>query len=582
MTRSTYSLVLNIWNNLNNRRRLQAKMLFVLMLLSGLAELVSLGAVLPFLSIISEPQKIGENSFVRFMGIVFGLTTFEQLVVLVTISFSFAAVSAAVLRIANLWFNTRFAACIGSDLSCESYKNYLFQPYEFHVKHNSSELITGSTTHIGKTVAALTVLLQLVTGVVVSCALISGLLIINWAVTLCALIIFGFIYFFLALTARKDLQINSKLIGRAAYQQIQALQEGLGSIQDVILSGNQLAYVNIYKKYDKTQRQLQAKNQFLSSYPRFAIEPIGIVLMAVLGCTLTLDKNSSIPLIPTLGAIALGAQRLLPALQQIYGNWAVLKSYNADLQWVVDALNQRVSVLPTNVTPYQFFQSIKLKNVDFQYDDGNKILSNFNLEIIKGERLGIVGVTGSGKSTAIDLIMGLLTPTSGTILIDDKDLYRQDSSEFLLAWRSSIAHVPQNIYLADMTISENIAFGVPRDQIDMKRVKTACQQARIADYIESNKEGYSSFVGERGIKLSGGQRQRMGIARALYKNSKVLILDEATSALDTDTEAEVMSTIDKLGKHITVIIIAHRLSTIQNCDRIVRISQGRITTEGTS
>jgi len=226
-------------------------------------------------------------------------------------------------------------------------------------------------------------------------------------------------------------------------------------------------------------------------------------------------------------------------------------------------------------------EGIQLQGVYFRYQmEQLDVLRELNLKIRCGERIGLIGSTGSGKSTAIDLLMGLLVPTAGRVLVDGEDLHDPAHPERLAAWRAAIAHVPQSIYLADNSIAENIAFGVPRDNIDFTRVKQAAAQAQIASFIESRLDGYASFVGERGIRLSGGQRQRIGIARALYKQASVIIFDEATSALDVRTEEDVMEAVRGLNRDLTIVMIAHRLSTVKRCDRVVRLDQGLVVASG--
>jgi ATP-binding cassette, subfamily B, bacterial PglK len=305
------------------------------------------------------------------------------------------------------------------------------------------------------------------------------------------------------------------------------------------------------------------------------------VAIALLGGLLVLQRGSGAAVIPLLGALALGAQRLLPALQQIYSGWANLQSSNASLAAVIELLKQPLPQQLAVAEPLAIQQSIRLEAVRFRYaPDLPEVLHGLNLEIHRGERIGLIGSTGSGKSTLVDLLMGLLLPSGGRLLVDGLDLHDPAHSERLSGWQAAVAHVPQSIYLADSSIAENIAFGVPRHAIDMARVKQAAEQAQIAAFIESSPEGYASFVGERGIRLSGGQRQRIGIARALYKQARVIVLDEATSALDTSTEEAVMEAVEGLSRDLTMVMIAHRLSTVQRCDRVVRLARGVVVASG--
>ena len=556
-------------------------MLVLAMVTSGFAELLSLGAVLPFLAVLSDPVLLWQQPQVQQFAIAVGFTSSNQLLLPASLTFALTAVLAALVRLMNLWLNVRLAAAVGSDLSCEAYQRTLYQPYSVHVQRNSAAVITGITNHIALTVNALNNTLQLTTSAVVAAALLTGLLVIDAPIALCTAALFGGAYGVLAITTRRELTRNGKKIAEASTHQIKALQEGLGAIRDVLLDGNQSTYLQIYRQADHPQRKLQSKNGFLAAFPRYALEGLGMVAIALLGGILVSQRGSGGAVIPLLGAMALGAQRLLPALQQVYGGWASLNTHNAALEGVLEILSQPLPLYLSKAEPLQLQQGIRFERVHFRYQpDQPDVLRGLNMEIRLGESIGLIGSTGSGKSTTVDLLMGLLLPTAGRVLIDGVDLHDPYRSERLAAWRAAIAHVPQSIYLADSSIAENIAFGVRRHQIDLARVKQAAAQAQIASFIETTSEGYETFVGERGIRLSGGQRQRIGIARALYKGVKVLILDEATSALDIATEQALMDSVNKLSKELTIIMIAHRLSTVQHCDRIIRLAEGAVSVEG--
>jgi ABC-type multidrug transport system fused ATPase/permease subunit len=354
----------------------------------------------------------------------------------------------------------------------------------------------------------------------------------------------------------------------------------LGGIRDVLLDGTQTVYCDIYRQADHPLRHAQGSNVFIGGSPRPVMEALGMVLIAALAYALSRQVGGIATALPVLGALALGAQRLLPALQQIYSAWAAIAGNHASLADIIALLDQPLpaELLKPAPAPLSFQDSIRFDAVRFRYsNDGPWVLDGLNLTIPKGARVGFVGSTGSGKSTTLDLLMGLLIPTEGEILVDAQPI----SVNRFRALQQSIAHVPQSIYLADTTLAENIAFGVPPDTIDLDRVQQAARQAQIADFIESSPDGYQAYVGERGIRLSGGQRQRIGIARALYKQASVLVFDEATSALDNTTEKSVMDAIKGLSSDLTILLIAHRLTTIRRCDTIVELEHGRIVAQGT-
>jgi ATP-binding cassette subfamily B protein len=309
------------------------------------------------------------------------------------------------------------------------------------------------------------------------------------------------------------------------------------------------------------------------------MEAFGMVLIAALAYGLSRQTGGIAAALPVLGALALGAQRLLPALQQAFGAWATIIGSQESLNDIMTLLDQPLpeEAGTASPPPLSFSQSIRFDSVRFRYaPEAPWVLDGLSLTIPKGARVGFVGATGSGKSTMLDLLMGLLHPIDGAILVDGEAL----RGARLRAWQRNIAHVPQSIYLADSTVAENIAFGVPREAIDMERVRSAARKAQIAEFVESKPQGYDSFVGERGVRLSGGQRQRIGIARALYKEASVLVLDEATSALDNATERSVISSIEGLDRNLTILLIAHRLSSVQRCDMIVELNHGRVVAQG--
>ncbi len=576
-----WDLLARLWRHLSRRRRRQFGLLLGLMVVSAFAEVVSLGAVLPFIGILTAPERVFSHHLIADVAQTFGITTAGQLVLPLTIMFATAALIAGAIRILLLWVTTRLAVVSGADLSIEVYRRTLYQPYSVHAARNSSDTISGITGKVDITVFGVMLpLLSLFSSTVLLVAVMFALIVIDPVIALVATIGFGASYGLITWLTRRRLVRNSERIAHEQTQVIKALQEGLGGIRDVLLDGTQPVYCDVYRHADHPLRRAHGNNLFIAGSPRFAMEALGMVLIAALAYVLSRQVGGVATALPALGALALGAQRLLPALQQIYSAWANIAGSRASLASTIELLDQALpadALLPPPA-PLSFKNDIRFNAVRFRYtNDGPWVLDGINLKIPKGTRMGFVGSTGSGKSTALDLLMGLLMPTEGELLVDGLPI----NGIRVRAWQRSIAHVPQSIFLADTTLAENIAFGVPRGEIDLSRVKQAARQAHIADFIETRPEGYNSFVGERGIRLSGGQRQRIGIARALYKQATVLIFDEATSALDNATEQSVMDAIEGLNRDLTILLIAHRLTTVRRCDTIVELEHGKVVAQGT-
>ncbi|MDP4698834.1 MAG: ABC transporter ATP-binding protein/permease, partial [Saprospiraceae bacterium] len=455
-----------------------------------------------------------------------------------------------------------------------------YQPYAVHVSRNSSEVISGI---INKSIAILnlfiTPIMNLVSSTVTILAIILTLFLIDPFVALSAFLGFGFLYAVIILLVKKRLSANSVVLSLVSVQMVKALQEGLGGIRDVLIDGTQETYAAIFNKAQGKYNKSLANNQIVGNSPRLIVEFLGIFFICVIAYQLVLKGDGFISAIPTLGALALGAQRLLPAMQIFYLNWTTLRSGQNS---VVDGLEFLEQPFPehahkVNPLPIKFEKSIKLENLNFKYNkDGAIVLKSLNLTLEKGKRYGFVGTTGCGKSTLLDVIMGLLKPTNGYIKIDNQIITEENHR----SWQVILAHVPQAIYLSDTSLAENIAFGVEVDKIDMKRVKEAAEKAQIAETIEALPQKYKTLVGERGIRLSGGQRQRIGIARAFYKNAQVIVFDEATSALDNETELAVMEGVEQLADDLTILIVAHRVSTLKRCDKIFRMDKGEVVEEG--
>jgi ATP-binding cassette subfamily B protein len=573
---SIAGLLLRLWHLSAPNRRRQFCLVIGLMVVSALAEVMSLGTVLPFLGVLTAPERVFGKPWVAHIAGSLGITSAEQLLLPVTVVFAVMALVAGAVRMLLLWVSTRFTFATGADLSIEVYRRTLYQPYEVHVARNSSEVISGITNKVGGTVLGvllpfMTVLSSAMLLVVIPLVLVA----INPVVAVAATVGFGGCYALMTWVSRLRLYRNSRRIADAHTYVLRALQEGLGGIRDVLLNGSQPVFLEIYRQADQQLRRAQGSNVFLAQSPRFSMEAVGMVLIAALAYGMTRHTHSAAEALPVLGVLALGAQRLLPALQQAYAAWATIAGSRAHLADTIALIEHPLppEVQAPKSEPLQFRQAIAFCNVRFRYAGGGPwVLEGVSFSIPKGARVGMVGGTGSGKTTTLDLLMGLLSPGTGEILVDGEPL----AGERIRRWQGTIAHVPQSIYLADASIAQNIAFGVPANEVDMERVREAARRAQLATFIDASPEGYATLVGERGARLSGGQRQRIGIARALYKRASVLVLDEATSALDNVTERSVMDAIDDLARDLTVLVIAHRLTTVRRCDTIIELERGRV------
>jgi ABC-type bacteriocin/lantibiotic exporter with double-glycine peptidase domain len=541
----------------------------ILMVTVALSEWFAIGSILPFLSVISSPDSIltipGSYQVIDFLG----LNSPQELLLPLTILFVSAGFLTGGLRLFALWYSSRLTFSIGGDLSLNLYRRSLYQTYAEHAAQRSSDVIATVGVRATCVTNMVSMMLMFVSSILTGLAIVVLLL---WVDTLMATTLFAglfAVYFLTFLVSRHRLQINGHLINYHSSRVIQAIQEGLGSIRDVLLYGHQEAFCRLYQLSDKPLRGAQAMNGFIAGSTRYVVEALSVGLIAALAYFVA-QRDGGISLaIPVLGAMALGVQRLLPAFQQAYSSWAAMVGGRASLEEIVDLLQKSTSIgEQMSYSTIRFDREIELRGVSFRYAPDSKwIFRDLCLTIKRGDRVGIVGVSGSGKSTLSDILIGLQVPVSGEIRVDN--VLIEDSNR--RAWQSHLAHVSQNIYISDSSVLENIAFGVPIEEIDVNRARKAAEQAQIAQTIDAWTEGYSTRIGELGARLSGGQRQRIGIARALYRKADVMVFDEATSALDQETERAVIESIKNLDSNITVIIISHHLGALRACSKVIEI-----------
>ena len=564
-------LLVHFWNHLSKHRQKQFYVLLFLMIVSSFLEIVSIGAILPFIGVLISQEEVYQYQLIQPLIQGLELTNPKQLLMPVTIIFIVAIIFAGIVRLALLYIMTRLSHATGADLSIDIYHRTLHQDYSTHIMRNSSRIIDGIITKTSTIISGvLTPVLTLVSATIVLIGVLTALLLINTQAAILIFIAIGLIYWIVYFYSRQKVRENSKCIAKQSVILIKTLQEGLGGIRDVLIDGTQKFYCKLYKDSDFPLRHALGSNTFISSSPRYIVEAAGMTFMSIAAYIMIQQDGGTNIAVPVLAAFALGAQRLLPTVQQIYGSYSIFMGVQSSLEDVLELLNQPIlyDAINTTLNPIVFEKGIHVRNLSFRYaKDTPWVLKNVNIDISKGSTIGFIGPTGSGKSTLLDIIMGLLNPSKGGLKVDGQTINNKNKR----SWQAHIAHVPQHIYLSDSTIEENIAFGISKNKVDFQQVKNASKQAKITEFVDNLEHGYQTTVGEQGVKISGGQRQRIGIARAMYKKKDVLILDEATSALDNKTEKDIMEAIENKVKDMTILIIAHRLTTLRSCDYIIKL-----------
>jgi len=573
------SLLFRIWNHFSGRRRKQFFAIGLLSIFSSVFEVLSVGAVLPFLAVLTTPEKIFNLAAIQPLLLYMNISNSSQLILPVIILFSIATFISVVGRLLLLWGSNLISYTSGVDLSQMVYQRTLYQPYKVHISRNSSEILSGVEKAKQLVPSVILPVVNTVSSILILFSLFLFFISVDPLVSFFAFFSFGLLYGVIAVFARKRLALISKILSKEHNLSNKSLQEGLGGIRDILLDGTQNVYCEQFENAQRNFSRAVVDSRFTGGSPRFLMEALGMILISAFAYALSLREGGLSYALPFLGSLAIGAQKMLPLLQMGYHSWTTVKASENQIMDVLELLDQPLpgyALLP-EPEPMEFKKEIYLNKISFSYSlDGLQVIKDIDFKIKKGSRTGIVGTTGSGKSTLLDIFMGLLEPVSGKIMVDEKVV----SFENIRAWQVNIAHVPQAIYLSDSSIAQNIAFGIAESKIDYEKICQAAQQAQIAEYVNTLKDGYNTLVGERGVRLSGGQRQRIGIARALYKNANILVFDEATSALDNDTEKSVMDAIESLGGEITVIMIAHRLSTVRKCDQIIELQNGKIVRKG--
>ena len=576
-----------LFSLLTRRERRNLYILFVAVLLMASLQVASVASIMPFLSVASDPSIIQENEYLRWAYATFGFDDDRSFLIALGLGALLALVVSNVFIILTRWAMERYSWGRNHSLSRRLLRSYLYRPYEYFLTRNSSELGKNILEEVKEvTDQMLKPTLRGVAKAVVALFIVGFLVYFDPVVALMVTVVLGAAYGAIYLVVRSQLDERGEARVEANTKRYQFVGEAFGGIKEVKIQGKEEAFLNLYDDPSERYARNQALYRVIKKAPRYIIEMVafgGIILIAVY---LIAVRESLQQVIPVLGLYAFAGYRLLPALQEAFHglasarfNIAALNKLHRDLKGLAEARSSASGGSDgTAAPPLLLEEELALREVSYTYPDADRpAIKNLSLAIPARSMVGFVGKTGSGKTTAVDLALGLLRPQEGEITIDGTPLRANN----LRRWQQTLGYVPQHIYLSDDTVARNIAFGVPRDQIDMETVREAARRAHILDYVEQDLPNrWETVVGERGVKLSGGQRQRIGIARALYHDPSVLVFDEATSALDQSTEAGVMEAIYDLEGEQTILIISHRLSTVQRADNIFMLEEGRKVGEG--
>ena len=553
------------------------KVIYVFILVMGMAFIESAGviSIMPFLAVLSNPDVVESNSYLKQLYDFTGAANKQNFILYLGFLSLFVVMCSTVFKIVTQYAVNRFASLQRHYFSTRLLKTYLQQNYEFFIQRNSATLAKNILSEVDQLIWTMILpALTLMSYGVVLLSMVGILLLYDPLMAIATAFVLGLFYASIYMLVRKKLTQIGQEFTQANKERYQTCQEALAGIKDVMINNAEHGYIKQFEESSRVFARHIATRETLGQVPLNIIETVGYGCLIGLAMLLVVSGKEVSHILPVLGLYGFAAYRMLPAAQNMYRAISQIKFSEQVLSVLKPEFaleKDELKHIEKDSTQYlKFEHSIRLENISFAYPNRieSPILNNFSLEVKKNASLGIIGKSGSGKSTLMDIILGLLFPQQGKVYIDDVEL----TADNITQWRDLVGYVPQNIYLADKSIAENIAFGVAKIDIDLKRVEFVARQAQIDDFIQSQLPlGYHTLVGERGVMLSGGQRQRIGIARALYKNPQVLFMDEATSALDTETEQAVNEAIQNLNGKMTMVIIAHRESAVAQCNQILKL-----------
>ena len=566
---------------LTPKERSLSIVLFIMVIFMAIFDIIGIASLMPFMAVLSTPEIIDTNFYLNKLFLYFSFESRQDFLFFLGIFVFIALVFSIFFRACTQWFILRFAYMRAYSMSSRLVEGYLFQPYSWFLNKHSGDLGKNILGEVDQVImGAFIPLMQVIAQIVVLLAIFIFLICIDPFLAICVASVLSITYSIIFLFLRNKLSALGAIRLDANKNRYKTLTEMFGGFKEVKVSGFENTFVKKFKPHALSFSKAQSGSQIFAEMPKYALEMIAFGGMLLIVLIIMSTSNNINTILPTISAYALAAYRMMPALQMLFRNVSVLRFNGPALSKLASEFKNSAKNrnIEDDLHKLDFNELISVENVSFKYEEASESsLKNITIKIPKNSSIGIVGSTGSGKTTFIDIILGLLKPTEGNLLVDGLKIEEKNA----VNWRKNIGYVPQDIYLIDDTIESNIAFGVNKNEIDKGIIESVSKIANIHDFIKNDLEnGYQTVVGERGVRLSGGQKQRIGIARALYFSPSLLVLDEATSALDNVTENLVMESIEKLNKKITIITIAHRLSTIQKCNQILIFDRGRLVEYG--
>lgn len=576
----TYRKVLEL---LTPREKRQGFLILAIVIAMAVLEVAGVASVMPFLSVLGNPEVVQSNTALSWLFATLGFESRDRfLVFLGAAAFAFVLFS-GLFRVFAHYVLNRYIQMRRHSIASRLLETYLRQPYVFFLDRNSNDMAEGIIAEVDHLVdSVFQPGIKAVAYAVVAALILLLLFVIDPLLALVVTCFIGGLYFLIYRAVHGLLGRIGRERAEDERKRFTTAGEALGGIKAIKLLGQEYAYLSHFRTASERLSRNMATNATLGQTPKFLIEVVAIGGVLALAVVLIVTRGNIGEILPVLGLYAFAGYKLLPAAQNIYNGVAELRFGAAAVDRVYKDVRQRTALAEIHHQPparLTLQEGICLEDVDFTYPNASEpVLKGINLAIPLQTTIGLVGGTGVGKTTLVDIILGLLRPTEGRVTVDGTQI----TGNNLRAWQQVLGYVPQEIFLRDATVAENIAFGVPREQIDREAVESAAQMAQVHEFITHElPHGYDTEIGERGVRLSGGQRQRIGISRALYHDPEVLVLDEATSALDNITERAVMEAINNLHQQKTIILIAQRLSTVEQCDRIYLLEKGRVGGSGT-